>query len=379
MNSFFDVIEELSKSRKIRDGKLEDAIYEILEKAASAMNAQRVNAWIYNADYSQIHCIGNYDLEKLQLTSQSDLPRVAMPKYFQLFETEKIIATHNAIVNPQTAELLDIYLKPNHIKSLMDIPMRIEGEIIGVVCFENTKTQHQWTEEEKKFGLVISQMVSLALETNEKLKVTEELKHLINEQKVLLQEVHHRVKNNLTIVSSLLNLQSEKAKDDYHYNLFQEARSRVNSIATVHQLLYQSKSYSSINFKKYLHELLQSLSDTFSNETKGIKLVPKINDVELPISIAIPLSLIVNELVTNSYKHAFKAKNTGKIEIELSEKDNIVELIVQDNGPGFDSALIKKSSVGLEILDALIEQINATLIHSNLDGSSYKITFSKSL
>jgi two-component sensor histidine kinase len=231
----------------------------------------------------------------------------------------------------------------------------------------------------KKFGLVISQMVSLALETNEKLKVTEELKHLINEQKVLLQEVHHRVKNNLTIVSSLLNLQSEKAKDDYHYNLFQEARSRVNSIATVHQLLYQSKSYSSINFKKYLHELLQNLSDTFTNETKEIKLVPKINDVELPISIAIPLSLIVNELVTNSYKHAFQAKNTGKIEIELSEKDNLVELIVQDNGPGFDSALIKKSSVGLEILDALIEQINATLIYSNLDGSSYKITFSKSL
>jgi two-component sensor histidine kinase len=87
----------------------------------------------------------------------------------------------------------------------------------------------------------------------------------------------------------------------------------------------------------------------------------------------------VNELVTNSYKHAFQAKNTGKIEIELSEKDNLVELIVQDNGPGFDSSLIKKSSVGLEILDALIEQINATLIYSNLHGSSYKITFSKSL
>jgi two-component sensor histidine kinase len=129
----------------------------------------------------------------------------------------------------------------------------------------------------------------------------------------------------------------------------------------------------------YLHELLQNLSDTFINETKGIKLVPKINDVELPISIAIPLSLIVNELVTNSYKHAFQAKNTGKIEIELSEKDNIVELIVQDNGPGFDSSLIKKSSVGLEILDALIEQINAKLLYSNVDGSTYKITFSKSL
>jgi len=379
MNTFFDVIEELSKSRKIRDGKLEDAIYEILEKAALSMHTQRVNAWLYNADYSQIHCIGNYDLNKHKFVAQSDLPRVAMPKYFKLFETEKIIATHDAMNNPKTSELLNIYLKPNHIESLMDIPMRIEGEIIGVVCFENTEHQHEWTEEEKKFGLVISQMVSLAVETNERLKVTQELKNLLDEQKVLLQEVHHRVKNNLTIVSSLLNLQSEKAKDEYHAELFQDARSRVNSIATVHQLLYQSKSYSSINFKKYVHELLQHLSDSFSNSNKDIKIVPKIEDVELPISIAIPLSLIVNELVTNSYKHAFKHKNEGIIQLELSENNNIVCLKIKDNGPGFDEKTAQKSSVGLEILEALIEQINASIKHENQHGSSYEITFSKQL
>ncbi|MBL7883060.1 MAG: ATP-binding protein [Bacteroidia bacterium] len=379
MNIFFDAIEELSKSRKIRDGKLEDAIYEILEKAATAIYTQRVNAWLYNADYSQIHCIGNYDLKKHQLVSQSDLPRVAMPKYFKLFETEKIIATHDAMNNPKTAELLNIYLKPNHIESLMDIPMRIEGEIIGVVCFENTETQHKWTDEEKKFGLVISQMVSLAVETNERLKVTQELKKSLEEQKVLLQEVHHRVKNNLTIVSSLLNLQSEKAKDQYHKGLFQDARSRVNSIATVHQLLYQSKSYSSINFKKYVHELLQHLSDSFVNSNKDIKIVSKITDVELPISIAIPLSLIVNELVTNSYKHAFKSKKEGIIELELTEHNNEVCLIIKDNGPGFDEKTAQKSSVGLEILDALIEQINAEVKHSNQNGSAYKIIFKKQL
>ncbi|MCK6648833.1 MAG: GAF domain-containing protein [Bacteroidia bacterium] len=379
MNSFFDTIEELSRSRKIRDGKLEDAIYEILEKAALAINAQRVNAWLYNADYSQIHCIGNYDLEKHKLVSQSDLPRVAMPKYFKLFESEKLIATHDALNNPQTAELLEIYLKPNHIESLMDIPMRIEGEIIGVVCFENTKVQHKWTEDEKKFGLVITQMVSLAVETHERLKVKMQLEQLLEEQRVLLQEVHHRVKNNLTIVSSLVNLQSEKAKDKFHHDLFQEVRNRINSIATVHQLLYQSKSYSSVNFKKYLHELLQNLSETFSNQAKGMTLVPKINDVELPVSIAIPLSLIVNELVTNSYKHAFKTTGKGTIEIELSENEKMVELIVKDSGPGFTPQSTKRSSVGLEILDALIEQINATLVYNNTNGSTYKITFRNSL
>ena len=102
MNSFFDVIEQLSKSRKIRDGKLEDAIYEILETASHSVSTQRVNAWLFTADYSEIHCIGNFDGIQNKMVSQSNLPRIAMPHYFKLFETEKIIHTPDAFNSEQT-------------------------------------------------------------------------------------------------------------------------------------------------------------------------------------------------------------------------------------------------------------------------------------
>jgi PAS domain S-box-containing protein len=133
-------IEQLSKSRKIRNGKLKEAVFEILESASRAMHTERVNAWIFNADKSKIHCIGNYDSVKNKMDIQGDLSRTMLPNYFRLFETEKIIITVDALNSPKTEELVDVYLKPNSINSLMDIPIHIEGEMIGVLCFEHRHT-----------------------------------------------------------------------------------------------------------------------------------------------------------------------------------------------------------------------------------------------
>jgi PAS domain S-box-containing protein len=371
-------VEHLSKSRKIRDGQLNEAIYEILEMASRAMNTQRVNAWLFTPDFSQIHCIGNFDSLENKLIDQADLPRIAMPKYFSLFETEKIIATTDAFTDPQTAELLEFYLKPFDIHSLMDIPIRIEGEMIGVVCFEHTKTPREWNLQEQKFGLVVAQMISLAIETSEKKKARNDLEVAINEQKVLLQEVHHRVKNNISIICSLLNLQANKSQDEYHKNLFYESRDRLNSIGIVHQLLYQSKSYSSVNFKKYLEEILNNLHKSFSADSKKVVLQKGLNDIELDVTTAIPLALIVNELVTNSYKHAFTNRSEGRIEISLIENNKKVFLRIKDNGPGYDFKKASETSVGLDIIHGLVEQINATLNYDNQSGSTYDLSFTKS-
>ena len=368
-------VEALSKSRKIRDGKFDEAIHEILEKASRAMNTQRVNAWMFTADYSEIHCIGNFDSVQNKFVMQGNLPRIAMPNYFRLFETEKIIITSDVYKDNKTAELLEFYLKPFNIRSLMDIPVRIEGEMIGVLCFEHTETPREWNLQEQKFGLVIAQMISLALETSEKLKIRTQLEHSLSEQKVLLQEVHHRVKNNLAIISSLMNLQAEKAKDDYHKRLFLESRNRLDSIAVVHELLYRSKSYSDINFKFYIEEILENLSNSFDSADKQISIIKGINDISLDVSTAIPLALIVNELVTNAYKHAFKGRKDGIIEISLMENNKRVFLRIKDNGPGFDPGTTERSSVGLDILESLISQIDAKMTYSNSGGSCYEISF----
>jgi PAS domain S-box-containing protein len=371
------VIEKLSKSRRIRDGKLSEAIYEILQMASRAVNTERVNVWVFNENHSQIECIGNYDGAINKMVEQESLTRINSPKYFKLFETEMIITTSDAFHDPIAKELLNSYLKPNNIHSLMDIPVRIEGEIIGVLCFEHRETMRVWNLQEQKFALVMAQMISLALETSSKQRARHELEGAVNEQQVLLKEVHHRVKNNLAIISSLLNLQSNKAKDDYHKHLFQDSKNRLNAIANVHQLLYLSKSYSKIDFKEYLEKILSNLHDSFTIAGREIHIEKNIEPIELDVSISIPLALIANELITNSYKHAFNKTKQGKLIISLKEENKHITFEIGDSGPGYDPKLASESSIGIDIINGLINQIDAKMSYSGKAGSLHTITFTK--
>lgn len=370
-------IENLSKSRKIRDGQINEAIYEILESSSRAMQVTRVNAWLFDKEKTQIQCIGNFDARENKLVPQTALPRIAMPLYFNLFETEKIIITRDTLTETKTAELFEFYLKPHDIQSLMDVPVRIEGEMIGVICFENVGAPREWTLQEQKYGLVAAQMLSLTIESHNKQLAKKALELALEEQTILLQEVNHRVKNNLTIVSSLMNLQSEKSHDEYHKQLFMECRNRLDSIASVHELIYKAKSYSHINFKEYLNQIIEHISNSYKSFSH-IKIVKGITDVHVDISSAIPMALIVNELITNAYKHAFNNKTEGVIEVSLLENNNQVFLTIKDNGNGFDKTVIPKNSIGMDILSGLIEQIEGTCnLTSDEKGTIYKISFSK--
>lgn len=369
-------IESLSKSRKIRDGHIDEAIYEILESCSRAVLTTRVNAWVFDENHTKIQCIGNFDARENKLVHQTSLPRILMPKYFNLFETEKIIITTDTSKENLTDEMDETYLHPNDIQSLMDIPVRIEGEMIGVICFENVGAPREWTLMEQKFGLVAAQMLSLTIESYNKQRVKQELELSLQEKTILLQEVNHRVKNNLAIVGSLMNLQSEKSKDDFHKQLFLECRNRLDSIATVHELIYKSKNYTHIDFKDYLNQIVDNITGSYES-FEFIKIVKEIEEVHVNISSAIPLALIVNELITNSYKHAFKSKKEGEIVIKLSEKEGKVLLTINDNGQGFDKNTIPKTSMGMDILNGLISQIDGTCdLVSNEKGTLYKISFS---
>lgn len=369
-------IETLSKSRKIRDGHIGEAIYEILESSSRAVQTTRVNAWVFDEEKTKIQCIGNYDARENKLVHQESLPRIAMPKYFKLFETEKIIITPDTSKENKTDEMDKTYLIPNDIQSLMDIPVRIEGDMIGVICFENVGAPREWNLMEQKYGLVAAQMLSLTIESYNKQKAKNDLESSLKEKTILLQEVNHRVKNNLAIVGSLMNLQSDKSHDDYHKQLFIECRNRLDSIATVHELIYKSKNYTHVDFKSYLNQIVDHITGSYKSYNY-IQVIKEIEEVHVNISSSIPLALIVNELITNSYKHAFINKKEGKIAINLTEKDGRVFLTISDNGQGFDKDTIPKTSMGMDILNGLITQIDGTCdLTSNEKGTIYKISFS---
>lgn len=365
-------IEQLSKSRKIREGKLHDAIYEILEMSSRAVQVERVNAWLFSKDGASIDCIGNYDASVPGLVDQESLPRIKMPNYFRLFETEKIILSSQSQQSEVTRELLNEYLLPNGIQAMMDVPIRIEGSIIGVICFEQVSETRNWSLQDQKFGLIAAQMVSLAVETHKRKMVQHELVAALHQQQRLMTETNHRIKNNLTITSSLLRMQMDKCRDDYHRSLIQDSVNRINSIASLHQLLSESEGKYRVRFEPYVRQLMEGLHESFALPGKNIQLLHTVEDCEISSSLAITLGLIINESVTNAYKHAFRDQEVGMIRVDMELNGPNAQLTILDTGAGFASGA---HGQGLEIIEGLTSYIDGILTSSTDGGTRIQVDF----
>jgi len=198
-------------------------------------------------------------------------------------------------------------------------------------------------------------------------------------KETLLKVIHHRVKNNLQIISSLLNLQSKNIKDKNVLSSINEGKNRVEAMSLIHQNLYQSDNLTSISMKNYLEQLMHYLSSSFRSSDKNIQYHIKTNDIEFDIDTAIPVGLMVNELVTNAYKHAFSNLEKGNIYINLSKSgDQEFKLLVRDDGVGIPQNLdIKKTnSLGLKLVKSLsTKQLKGSLEVLNSNGTIFEIKF----
>ncbi|MFA7229380.1 MAG: histidine kinase dimerization/phosphoacceptor domain -containing protein, partial [Melioribacteraceae bacterium] len=220
----------------------------------------------------------------------------------------------------------------------------------------------------------------LLQEISERKKIEKSLQSSIAEKDVLIKEIHHRVKNNLQIISSLLFLQYSNITDDETLNIFRDSQSRIKSMALVHEKLYQSKELSKINFSEYLHNLSTYVFQTYRNLDKNFKFIFDLDEIFLTIDTAIPLGLILNELLTNAFKYAFINDNTGgeavrEIRIEAKKSDGKIILTVSDNGVGLpkDFSITESESLGLKLVQNLTEQINGELIIGSDSGASFTI------
>jgi PAS domain S-box-containing protein len=204
-----------------------------------------------------------------------------------------------------------------------------------------------------------------------------QLKSSLKEKEVLLKEIHHRVKNNLQVISSLLRLQAGYIKDEEALDIFKDSQNRVRAMAMIHENLYQSTDLARIEFSDYISNLTNNLIRCYSvNRNINIKL--NIDRVLLRIDTAIPCGLIINELVSNSLKHAFHENQTGEISIEfLDLSQGKYSLSVSDNGIGFqeDIELPKKHSLGLQLVWNLVEQLEGSIAYQAKSGTEFNITF----
>lgn len=241
--------------------------------------------------------------------------------------------------------------------------------LVAFAFFRNYKAS-------KKTNQIIEQQ---KLETEEKKRIIE---NSLVEKETLLKEIHHRVKNNLQIVSSLLNLQANRMEDDNLKKIMTEAKNRINSMALIHQKIYQSGNLSSIDFQTYIEQMTQSMEANFNVHNKKITYDINTNGVVLDIDTSIPLGLIINELLTNIYKYAFIDRDKGRITINLQQKnEEELELHIADDGVGLPSNFDMNTvnSLGVKLIKGLSNQLKGAIRYENNNGTHCFINFKKPL
>ena len=255
----------------------------------------------------------------------------------------------NSIINFETrlkskyGEIIPVLLSKSVIKN-------DDGNIMGIVCIGSNIVEIKHAEDKIKASL--------------------------NEKDILLRELHHRVKNNLQIILSLINLQSNGIKNKEDLEIFRESQSRVKSLAIIHEKLYRSADFANINFEEYIESLVNYLLSYYSADSIEVIIDVK-KDIILNMDTAVPCGLIINELVTNAIKHAFNESKSGQINITLKSDNGCFTLIVSDNGEGIppEVDLDNPQKLGLQLVKSLTDQLEGKIEYNGSKNTEFKIQF----
>lgn len=224
-------------------------------------------------------------------------------------------------------------------------------------------------------GLILLRIADITAQKNSE----EQIRQNLHEKEILIQEIHHRVKNNMAVIYSLLQLQSGYIKDPAMINVFRDSQSRIKSMALIHEKLYQSKTLAKVEMDSYIKELARTLLSTYNSQRADIRINIQVEDVFLDINSAVPCGLIINEIISNACKHAFSGRDKGNIDIFFGKKSDQFILNVQDDGVGMPefSDFSKFKSLGMNLVQALASQLGANLEIKTQNGVSFSIIFSE--
>jgi len=310
-----------------------------------------------------------------QSTSEGSFVTVndSMARIFGFDDTETLVAHYKDLANTlyyrpeRRAQFLDALLKNGEVKNFELEAYRRDGFVIWVSL--NARISYWYNRDSFMIDGFISDMTDLK-QTEHKLQTS------LREKNVLLQEVHHRVKNNMQIISSMLNLEAMNVGNSHDKELLYVMQNRIQAMALVHEKLYASEQIEVVDLGEYTRELCMQVLDVISSE-----LAPKIDfrleSIPSDIDFSVPYGLIVNELVMNAYKHAFEGIAFPKITVELRHQAGQLMLIIRDNGVGlpdnFDIA--KSPTLGMNLIHSLIAQLDGQVSVFNRDGTVWEILF----
>lgn len=370
---FSETMQEITiaLSTKVRRGELLESI---LDQLHHIIDFSTASIMMLEGDTLKVErCIG-YSDEKVRRYVESFTPKVnEIPLTQKIFETKQPLMIRDVREHPDWTT----YGPTSYIRSVLQLPIYIQNTVYGLLSIEHSEPEAFSTEDLQKM-IPFTHIAALAVkkselyerinaELEEKRRTKEELAASLEQKETLLREIHHRVKNNLAMVNSLINLQSYQYQDKNVHALLTHLRRKILSISLVHEKLYRSNDIQNVNFSEYARELLDSLSLTITEEA-DVHIKNSIDTgIVLDTNTVIPLGLILTELFTNSAKYAHLHRESPlEFSVEANVENGMIQLLVQDNGPGFPEEVELDSfdSLGLTLVDSLSKQIggSATLV-----------------
>lgn len=348
---------------------------------------EAIGYWLDISDRKQaeLEIIQNRDLREAIFNESADAIFLVDPKSLLIIDcNQRAVELFEAVsktelINTEGHSLQRYQFTPEELKNIAK-EMKRQGFWSQEIEYITHKGNLFW-------GNLALKQISVALKAMNLVRVSdisnrkeseEKIRRSLEEKETLLKEIHHRVKNNLQIISSLLRMQSRRPLDEATSILFQESQNRVQSMALIHEQLYQSPDISQIDFQDYISSLTNNLFRSYGISQRVISLQIETNHINLTLDTAIPCGLIINELVSNSLKYAFKPGQKGKILINLqSANENTVTLTVTDNGIGIPEALNWENShtLGLRIVHNLTKQLKGKITLERDRGTTFQITF----
>lgn len=374
--NLLEEIDSASQIHVLQRGDIDALMLEFATRITATLKIERMSVWLFNEKRDAIISMGEYDTRTEKIQKESVLLKKDFPKYFQALEENKIILAPNIRLDPKTKEFTELYSIPNDIISLMDIPLRIMGELVGVMCFEKTGNELRiFSYKEQTFAFALATVFASNLEARHRRAAQHKLEQLIKEKELLIREINHRVKNNFTILISLLRLSKNQGKTTDAKVLLDEYEQRIISMMKMHDLLYQNDNYVHFPVAYYLEELVKEFKNShpeFQN-----KISSKINDIDFHLDsrMAINLGLVITEIFLNSMKYAFLKQDNIEFFLEMEKSKEGKHIIkVGNSGIGFDfETLLKEQTLGLSIIKDLAEEICESVSFPNEKESVYEL------
>jgi two-component sensor histidine kinase len=366
LNTSIDLLAELdnvSKIHTLERETIDEVMLIMAKKIVSTLHVERMSVWLLNPERDGLISMGEYDRRDDSFRKDTLILKAGHEPYFDAIQSNRILYARDVRVDPQTSCFNEDYNIPNEVISLLDIPMRLEGELIGVMCFEKTGgIPKEFSLDEQSFAFSVSIIFVSNLEARYRRTAQHALENSLREKELLIKEMNHRVKNNFAILLSLLRISKEQGHDQSPDEILEEYQHRIFSMMKVHDLLFESGNYNQIRLGDYLFEIFNEYRNSHPELSDKLKLHVQDLDLIKSSKEGLYLGLIITEIFFNAIKHALKVVPDFCFSMSYYTEGDRTIIELADNGPGFDfEKESERSTLGLSLIQDLIEEMDMSV------------------